>query len=238
MHYLFTPFERHFDRGFGAVANSFFAAAEELRKDAEEGATFLNRHLPVSFLYRHAIELFLKSGIIILHRRLRVPYGNTADKALEPQVRNKDVWRPMHTVHDVAPLYAYLKELFETYREVLNDISAVSWKFPDGADAWFAEIAATDSSSTFFRYPVTKHSELDKLKSTSKELPYKEIFGRMGPGFPNQRAFIVLNDDEEVVEAFHQDDDHVKSTMATLRQASEMLYGCHAAMRGELTDGW
>lgn len=79
MYYLLAPLDKHYDRGFGAVANSFMEAADDLQEDAATGATFLNRHLPISFLYRHAIELFLKSGIIILHKRLRIPYGTEGD---------------------------------------------------------------------------------------------------------------------------------------------------------------
>ncbi|RXU06233.1 hypothetical protein B1F69_00065, partial [Pseudomonas syringae] len=70
MLYMMLPLDRHFDSGFGAVADSFRDAA-----DALEDTPTLNTHLPVSFLYRHAIELFLKSAIIILHRKLNIPYG-------------------------------------------------------------------------------------------------------------------------------------------------------------------
>lgn len=35
----------------------------------------LLKHLPQNYLLRHAIELFLKSGIIIVHRRFKIPFG-------------------------------------------------------------------------------------------------------------------------------------------------------------------
>lgn len=59
MHYLCTPLDQHFDNGFGAVADSFKEAADSLVQSTAE-AQFLNSHLPISFLYRHAIELYLK----------------------------------------------------------------------------------------------------------------------------------------------------------------------------------
>lgn len=237
MHYLLTPLDMHYDRGFGAVANSFMEAADDLREAAGKGATFLNRHLPISFLYRHAIELFLKSGIVILHKKLRLPYGPDGSSE-EPHVLLGEKWRPMHTVHDTAPLYTYLKALFSEHRETLAGLSDVSWEFPPEADTWMEEISRTDSSSTFFRYPVTKHAPQDHLKSTSKERHYLDIMARMGPGQPAQKAFFVLNEKDEVVQAFHQDDAHASATMETLHQAADMLYGCHAAMRGTLTGGW
>jgi len=38
MHYLLTPLDKHYDRGFGAVANSFMEAADDLREAAGKGA--------------------------------------------------------------------------------------------------------------------------------------------------------------------------------------------------------
>jgi hypothetical protein len=73
MNYVLMPLDAHYDSGFGAVAESFREAATTLRKAVPDPAFF--GHLPQSFLFRHSVELFLKSEIIILHRKLRLPYG-------------------------------------------------------------------------------------------------------------------------------------------------------------------
>lgn len=237
MHYLMTPLEKHYDGGFGAMADSFMEAADDLKESAEGGATFLNRHLPISFLYRHAIELFLKSCILILHKRFKIPYGPQGVDG-EPQVPVGEKWKSMYLVHDTEPLYAYLRALFSEQKDPLAATSEVSWEFPAEMDGWMATISQTDSSSTFFRYPITKNATQDHLKSTIKERDYRDIMARMGPGQPRQKAFFVMNEEDEIVQAFHHDDDHAKSTLEVLHQAADTLYGCHAAMRGELTGGW
>lgn len=74
--YSFTPLHQQFDDGFGAVGESFKTTADKLWPDSEKDVAFLHGHLPISFLYRHAVELFLEGIIIItLHRRLRSPSG-------------------------------------------------------------------------------------------------------------------------------------------------------------------
>lgn len=237
MHYLLTPLEKHYDGGFGAMANSFMGAAVDLREAAEGGATFLNRHLPISFLYRHAIELFLKSSILILHKRFKIPSGPDGQNG-EPQVPVGEKWKPMYSVHGTAHLYAYLKTLFTEHKGTLAAISRVEWEFPVEMDGWMQTISQTDSTSTFFRYPITKNGSLDHLKSDIKERDYRDIISRMGPGQPKQKAFFVVDENDEVVQAFHHDDENIKPTLEALHQAADTLYGCHSAMRGELTGGW
>lgn len=78
MQYLLTPLHAQFDSGFGATGNAFKDAAGFLDGDKEANKDNLfNANLPVNFLYRHAIELFLKSAIVIFHRRYsdRLPRG-------------------------------------------------------------------------------------------------------------------------------------------------------------------
>ena len=237
MYYLMTPLENHYDRGFGAMANSFMLAADELRETGESGPAFLNKQLPISFLFRHAIELFLKSAILILHKRLKLPFGPNGEDG-EPQVQMGDKWKPMHTVHDTAPLYAYVKRLFAEHKAALAGISEMTWEFPPETDSFMEEISRTDSSSTFFRYPITKHGPQDHLKSTIKEGSPHDVLARMGPGLPALKAFVVLNQHDEICQAFHQDDSQAKATLETLQKAAKTLYGCHAAMRGILTGGW
>jgi len=62
MHYLMAPLEEHYDSGFGAVGDAFHRAAKALEKE-NAGPRFAWNHLPQICLYRHAVELFLKSGI-------------------------------------------------------------------------------------------------------------------------------------------------------------------------------
>lgn len=71
-YYKSRPLDNQFDDGFGLIADSFQEAAEHLEK-VENKESSLHSLLPICFLYRHAIELYLKSLIVIIHRRLKIP---------------------------------------------------------------------------------------------------------------------------------------------------------------------
>ena len=116
MHYLMTPLQSHFDMGFGGVASSFKHAAD-LVANPEANSSSIDSHLPASFLYRHAIELFLKSGIIIFHRKFNIPWGDGS--ASEPQVPIAGKWRSMYSIHNLAPLYARFLALMQENAEFL-----------------------------------------------------------------------------------------------------------------------
>ncbi|MFB9159854.1 hypothetical protein [Chromobacterium violaceum] len=232
---MFTPLETHYDQGFGAVAISFVHAADVVA-EPESSISSINSHLPASFLYRHAIELFLKSGIIILHRKLNIPWGSGVSD--EPQVPVAGKWKPLYSVHNLTPLYEHLAGLMQEHAEYLTSTTNTKWVFPTEFTAWINEIDATDSSSTFFRYPVTKHADRDGQKSSIKAEDYHQIIARMGPDAPPQKAFFVLDENDNVVHSYRLDRMQVNEKLDVLHNTANCLYGCHAAMRAELTDDW
>jgi hypothetical protein len=236
MHYLLTPLHTHYDLGFGGVANSFKHAAD-LVGSPDSASPSLEPYLPASFLYRHAIELFLKSGIIIFHRKFERPYGASAFDS-EPQVPLSGKWKAMYQVHSLGPLYERLQALFSDHATYLKQNTRTGWEFPSEMSDWIKSIDATDSSSTFFRYPVTKHGAQDATKSTMKEESYPSIIARMGPDSPPQKVFVVLDENENIVNAYRRDETNSMAMLQVLREVAGFLYGCHAAMRGELTGGW
>ncbi|WP_153117486.1 hypothetical protein [Rhodocyclus tenuis] len=235
MHYLFMPLDQHFDKGFGAVADSFKEAADSLTQSTAE-APFLNAHLPVSFLYRHAIELYLKSAILIFHRKLKIPYGTTPWDG-EPHVLGDAKWKPMYNEHRIQTLYSYVRELFSQQSEYLEEKTRTDWSFPVELDDWIKKIETTDSSSTFFRYPVTKDKIKDKEKSAIREDDFENMLAKAKSGSKPLKAFLVLDSDDQVTQAFSHDDSQSQETMAILKEVSHVLYGCHAALVGELTGG-
>ena len=197
----------------------------------------LNPHLPASFLYRHAIELFLKSGIVIFHRKFQLPFGEKPFDS-EPMVLVKTKWQQIRTVHGLQDLYDYFRSLVSSQAGYLSTHTRTDWSFPSKLDAWISDIDATDSTSTFFRYPFTKHRNQDDNKSIHKEGNFDSMVAGIGEGAKPLKAFLVVDENNEVVKAFHFDDELAKSMTATLRNTADLLYGCHAAMRGELTGGW
>jgi hypothetical protein len=238
MYYLMMPLDQHFDLGFGAVANSFKNAGD-LVFAPEADSIFLNHHLPASFLYRHAIELYLKSAIVIFHRKFRLPFGPSPFDG-EAQVRVGGKWKQMRNVHALGELYSYFRSLFNDHATYLEANTNTDWSFPPELDKWVSEIEAMDSSSTFFRYPMTKHRDSDKAKSVMKEETPLGVLERMAPGDKREtgvKALFVLDENDEITRAFHHEDEGAQAILDILKRISEFLYGCHAAMRRELTGG-
>src|SRR5690606_28344874 len=99
MHYLFMPLDQHFDKGFGATGQAFKLAGDLVLQGPP--SQVINVQLPACFLYRHAIELFLKSMIVTLHRGLKIPYGEN-DSDGPASVLSNGAWKPIHQVHSVA----------------------------------------------------------------------------------------------------------------------------------------
>ncbi len=236
MNYLLMPLNQQFDLGFGSVANSFKYAGDAVMSPQSDSPS-LNPHLPASFLYRHAIELFLKSGIVIFHRKFQLPFGKEPFDG-EPMVLVKTRWIQIRTVHGLQDLYDYFRSLVSSQADYLSTHTRTDWSFPSKLDAWISDIDATDSTSTFFRYPFTKHRDQDDNKSVHKEGNFESMVAGIGEGAKPLKAFLVVDENNEVVKAFNFDDELAKSMTATLRDAADLMYGCHAAMRMELTGGW
>jgi hypothetical protein len=226
MLHMMLPFEQHYDSGFGSVADSFRYAADALD---EGNHASLNPHLPVSFLYRHAIELYLKSGIITLHRRFSIPYGETPSSG-EPSIPIDQKRKFLYNVHAVEPLFAYLCTLIDQQMSELSTIPQTDWLLPPELGQWIKAIEATDSSSTFFRYPVTKDASRDKEKSTIQREGFDEILERMHGDGPKVTAMLMLNSKGQVVDSFSHDDRKSKDTVVILKQAAEMLHDLRAMM--------
>lgn len=146
-------------------------------------------------------------------------------------------WKPMYQVHSLNELYPYFRRLFVDHASYLERNTKTDWSFSPELDRWIADVEGQDSTSTFFRYPVTKHRDKDKEKSVIKPDSHLNIMSRMGPGQKPQKAFFVLNEHDEVTQAFYHDDKGAKTTIDTLQRTCEQLYGCHAALRGG-ADRW
>lgn len=234
MIYMMLPLDNHFDSGFGAVADSFKDAADSLN-DSTKASAF-NSHLPVSFLYRHAIELYLKSAIVTLHRKFAIPYGESPSSG-EPSVIVGNRRKPLYNVHGLGPLYAELRDLLLQKADVLAQVPRTDWALPPELDKWIAAIELTDSSSTYFRYPVTKDTDLDAKKSSMRREEVTKLFERMHSGGPSVKALLMVNDDYEVVDSFTHDDSHAKALLIILKEASEAFHDLHAMMSYTLAGG-
>lgn len=232
MLHLFTPLDKHYDKGFGAVADSFREAADTLCA-ADGGISPFHGHLPISFLYRHAIELYLKASIIIFHRHLRIPYGSNSYEG-EPCVLVGNSWRPMYAEHKVETLFKYLKVLFSENKEYLAENTRTDWSFPEGFEEQVRRVQEVDASSTYFRYPVTKAGDRDKEKSSVKQTTVEDVMARAKSRGEPMKTMLVVDSKDQVQEVFIHDNESSKEVLVLLGEVASTLNNCHAALMGEL----
>jgi len=231
------PLDEHYDYGFGATGEAFFRAAHLLKEHQQSHAFF--EHLPENYLLRHAIELFLKSGIVIIHRKLKIPFSDKSHNS-PPMVLVDEKWMPFHKVHSVADLYAHWKFIIERNADTLKMLCEFKpdWTVESDLDASIDFIEITDPNSTYYRYPINRNPDEAKKKSAFKRTSQEDLLPREMPEGKKVRAFIVENESREFVRAYSLDEDSQKQATDALVFAAEALFNYHAMMRIELTEGW
>ncbi len=227
----FTPLTAHYDFGLGAMADSFEDAADCIEKAVVENK-FLNWPLPICFLRRHAIELFLKSMLVILDRRFA-----GVSKLEEVRVSVKDKPKPLTTIHSIGELYDNLKARLVLYEEKWQPICSTDWlSFPVELDSWIAEIEEVDGKGTFFRYPDSGNSEGDEAKSMFKKSSVEEILASISPdSIP--RHTVIVGDDDTVTEVYTENRDAIVRELEALRGATTLLSAANFGLRTELAGG-
>jgi hypothetical protein len=238
MQYMMAPLDSHYDYGFGATAEAFHHAAEKLSDD--DNAIFLGR-LPKAFLLRHALELFLKSSIVIIHRKLKLPSGKKSSNEF-PSIPVDKRHKALNNVHNVAPLYAYWKEIFTKNAAALQEKAKYPLDFTidPKMDEAIALVESHDPNSTRYRYPANLNPDEDKQKSSFKEVTADELFPSVTPegSDPKKTLALVLQDEDgNFVRAYKYDDNTEKGVLDALIFLSGMFYDIHAMMRIAVTDG-
>jgi len=173
--YLMMPLNKHYDDGFGATAEAFLSAALTIRE--KQKSPLLLELLPQNYLLRHSIELFLKSGILIIHRKLKIPFDDKPHNS-QPMVHIGDKWEPFFRVHSIADLYTHWKSLITPNAETLTRMCKYTpnWTIAPEVDGWIAFIEKTDPNSTYYRYPASRDQNEDKNKSSFKEIATQDLF--------------------------------------------------------------
>ncbi len=240
LQYTFTPLHRQVDDGFGVVADSFQEAADRLSADYKDGnSAFLNSHLPINFLYRHAIELFLKGMIITLHRKLCLPSGDGQHKP-EPLIPVSGKWKTIYQVHGIADLYEFFKSIVTQHATAVQQIANTDWsKIPIELDEWITTINEADDGSTFFRYPITKNQKGDIAKSSIQETTLEETLTSIRNGVKPAKVYVIVdNDDDNIVDMYQMIHEPMSNLGVALKGAVDLLSGAHFGLMAELGYGY
>lgn len=221
---MMRPLYLQYDTGFGTIADSFKSSADALDKDTEAGG--LHSHLPISFLFRHSVELYLKSCIIIFHRRFDISYPDTVSGEAAICIEGRA--RLLKDIHALLPLYSHLKSLIHLNKEYLSTLKDIDWNLSSDLESRLKRIDGMDASSTFFRYPVTKDKPKDKYKSIVHPKDWGSMVESMHTVARPVKAFLVVDIDNNVVEAFGHDNEKVKTITKLLRETAADFYNLHA----------
>lgn len=174
--YLTRPHYEHDDFGFCHTGQSFLEAANILENSKSWPPTSpICNPYPLHYLHRHAIELFLKSILLMAHK---VNNNDRPEDLSSFQLNNGKGARPRPLVkcHRIDFLYeCFLHVVSEKRRILVEEKNLWDWsdssKRIEGLDDAIALIANADKEGALFRYPVDQKetSPKDIEKSTLQE---------------------------------------------------------------------
>jgi hypothetical protein len=238
MHYFLTPLHTHIDFGFGATGDAFKEAADRLDGELSQSRRVFNEQLPINYLRRHAIELYLKSAIVIIHRRLNLPYGPEPASG-KPHALVDGKWLLFQHLHSVKRLWTYLSSLFRGHKAFFDSVKTVDWTFSPDVNRWIEDIEVHDPRSTFFRYPDPSDISKDAPKAVMARSTPEDIMCRLQASENGPKQFILLveNQEGEVTRGYYYAGDVLSEFAITLKQCANQFSGTHAALRSEVCGG-
>ncbi|ELA9307058.1 hypothetical protein QUO07_004301 [Vibrio parahaemolyticus] len=229
MNVFLLPPEKHFDGGLGMTASEFKRSAGELKETKGMALS----HLPVCYLQRHSIELYLKSLIFILHKKFQVPFGD-GFSIEKPAVLINGKWKLLSNTHNLADLYSYFIDLFESVITLMP--TSTDWTIDPKIKTKINLINGYDPNSTYFRYPKALDERRDRLKSgvqsTDIEVKIAQANSRSSKPI---KCVVMLNENDEVVETYDLASDAITDVRNALDETVEFMHDIHCAFLGELT---
>ncbi len=239
MKFEMTPFSEQIDMGFGLMGNYFEQAAEKLEADKEGG---FGKHLiPKCHLYRHSVELHLKSIIMILHRHFKIPLGKGSGKSPYPSIQDNRTsnWKALNQVHSVADLFVHFEKLIRQLGDKVKQAGKTDWSdIPNDLRSWISVIEKYDRRGTFLRYPGDPQDYGEYEKSIFKRKSPDEIARDLNGEGPKTIALVIQDDEGNATDGFVIDDEALKDLREALANSARTLLGVHLGFRHEFCDGW
>lgn len=246
MIYQLTGIDTHLDFGFGITGEAYYESAEYLFSNKESIKVVQLGEMPINYLYRHSIELFIKSLIIISHKKLQIAYDSEPFDSVRPKILTGGIWKDLYTCHWLDELYNYwLNELLLRHKDALESIAPRGdWQESNSISEFFPLIASYDRDSSFFRYPVTRNAALDPEKFTMQHIDLEklqQIFkgeDTRKNGIGSQLFLLYRNDDGNIIDGFERTDDVLEDITQALKEVAHYFYCIHAMARMTLCEGY
>lgn len=245
--FLFNGIERHPDKGFGITADAYYKSAEHLNNNHfEHYDATMQAEMPQNYLYRHSVELYLKSLIIIFHKELKIDYGTVKFNSEEPEIFSDGKWRKLYTCHFIDKLYEYwLNSLLLPYNKHLYERAPMAdWKEYKKVTELLPIICKYDQDSSYFRYPITKNGSLDhekysmqKFKATNLEGFIKEINEQKDSLTKGSFTTLLIDENDNIVEAFKKAENVLTDVRDALKEVAYYFNCIHIMTRMTLCGG-
>ena len=188
-----------------------------------------HRELPTCFLLRHAAELFLKSTLVVTHRAFRT------DLQVYPTIQVEGKSMELTRVHGLGPLYRALVAVLTEHSVELAERAGTVWlPMPPDLDEALSTIDEMDKRGVFFRYPT----ETNISKSNNKPITPEQMAAWDKDTQGYLKAFVVVDQNDDIVEAFQYDPNLLTQELDALKTACEWLNCYHVGLRVELAGGW
>lgn len=237
--YMLSSIDTHADKGFGVTAEAFKKAADHLSNSDFKDGMLVQGEMPVLYLYRHSIELFLKSLIMHIHEELSIPYMNVTASGNHQFIVN-DKGNPLYieNCHSLKLLFEYLCRLIKENEEPLNmQAPNANWLITGRIRGYMKSIYELDDKSDYFRYPISRDQSKDTAKYSMKKIKNKD-FGRMTNNAGGKVIFATKNRNGEIQDIYMKDENVLKEITTILTKTADFFNGFHIMTRLELCNGW
>lgn len=248
MNYIMTGIELHPDFGYGITADSYYKSAEHLMTNHFEHYNITQQaEMPQNFLFRHSIELYLKSLIIIFHKKLKMDYGDLPFDSDQPKIEiEAGKWRNLNTCHFIDVLYDYWlnRLLLPNVAELKKLAPKGDWVETKNISDLFPIVCKYDQDSSYFRYPITKNSTLDvkkhtmqKFKAGTLEEFMKEIQKPKSDKEKGGITMLLVDDNDNITEAFNNKENLLTDVRDGLKEIAFYFHCIHIMTRVTLCGG-
>ena len=235
----FKPLTLQIDSGLGSTADSFYYAAQILENNQESkyGFGIGGGKLPLLYLYRHSIELYLKSVITLIYRVC--PSQNDRLKSDDnlPLLIENNKEKKIFNVHSINTLFINFSNFLEDNKKYILATCETNWfDIPDEISQLIEIIEEFDKNSTMFRYPITTNKDSDYRKSPFKKFTFTGNSGeKIDKSKGSKIILLVENQDNEIVESYVSDDNVLTEIHEALKELATQVSGLHFGLKYELT---
>lgn len=237
--YLLSSIGTHADKGFGVTAEAFKKAADHLSNSDFKENTLVQGEMPVLYLYRHSIELFLKSLIMHIHDKINIPYLLvTSSENHQFMVNDKGHPLYIENCHSLQLLFEYLCKLIKENDEDLKlQAPKANWLITGRIRGYMKSIYELDDKSDYFRYPISRDKSKDKAKYTMKKVKKKD-FSRLVGNSQGKMMFATKDRNGEIQDIYMRDENVLKEITTVLTKTTDFFHNFHIMTRIELCNGW